>query len=264
MFLRAKNQFISFEGDDDAAAAEATAKAAAAEATVKDEKIFNQDQVNTMIAEEKRKNQVRERKILGELQDLKKNVSLTAEEKNTLEKRIEDLQTQNMTVEEKARRAEELAEKKTFEQVLVLTTERDNWQSRHADLVINTAIITAASEGENKALFLEPILAILQPKTKLAEILDDDGRPTDKFEPRVSFPDKDKDDKPLVLELTVVEAIKRMKELERYGNLFEGTKKSGLGGIGNTTKGGKIDLAKIAREDPAKYRELREKRPELF
>lgn len=260
MFLRATSQFISFEGEDDDAAAKAAAEAAAKAAAEKDEKKFNQEQVNTIIAEEKRKNQIRERKILGELETLKKSASLTVEEKEVLEKRIEDLQTQNMTVEEKARRAEEAAEKKMAEQVENLTKERDNWQIKHADLVVNTAIIKASSEGDNKAFFHEQILAILKPKTKLTEILDDDGKPTGNFEPRVSFSDKDKDDKPIILELTVPEAIKRMKELENYGNLFEGGKTGGLGGTGSQTKSGKIDIAKIAREDPARYRKLRKER----
>jgi len=225
-----------------------------------EEKKFTQTNVNTFIAEEKRKNQLRERKILGELQELKRSASLTADEKITLEKRIEELQTQHMTAEEKARRAGEAAEKKIAEQVENLTKERDNWQVKHADLVIDTAIIRASSEGENKAFFHEQINAILKPKTKLVETLDDDGKPTGKFEPKVAFPDRDKEEQPIILELTVPEAVKRMKELEQYGNLFDGGKKGGLGGAGNQSKGGKMDLAKIAREDPARYREERKKR----
>ncbi len=276
MFLRATSQFISFEGDAaaKAAAAEAAkvaateaavaAEAAAAEATkAAGEKKFTQEQLNTFIAEEKRKNQLRERKILGELETLKTSASLTTEEKETLEKRIEDLQTQNMTGEEKARRAEEAAEKKNVEAVTNLTKERDNWQTKHANLVINTAIITTASEGENKAISHEQILAILQPKTKLVEQLDDDGKPTGNYEPKVSFPDNNKENEPIILELTVPEAIKRMKELEKYGNLFEGIKTGGLGGTGSTTKGGKIDIDKLAK-DPAAYRKYRKETPEIF
>ena len=264
-FLRAISQYISFE--DDAAAKAAADKAAADKAAAdaaNEEKKFTQTNLNTYLAEEKRKSAVtakaREHKILTELQELKKSASLTAEEKETLEKRIEDLQTQNMTAEEKARRAEELAEKKTAEQVTVLTKERDNWQLKHADLVINHAIITAATQGEQKALFHEQILAILKPRTRLVETLDDDGKPTGNFEPKVSFPDQDKEDNPIILELTVPETVKRMKELEQYGNLFDGGKKGGLGGTGSQTPGGKLDLAKIAKEDPARYREERKKR----
>lgn len=260
-FLRAISQYISFEGDEDGKGGDGKDGDGNKN---EEEKKFTQTNMNTVVAEEKRRNmataKVREQKILGELQELKKTASLTAEEKDSLEKRIEDLQTANMTNEEKARRAEEIAEKKTSEQVDVLTKERDNWQSKHSDLVINSAIITAASEGERKALFNEQILAILKPKTKLAEMLDDDGKPTGNSEPKVSFPDLDKEDNPITLELTVPEAIKRMKELEKYGNLFDGDKKGGLGGTGSQSASGKLDLAKIAKEDPARYREERAKR----
>ena len=90
--------------------------------------------------------------------------------------------------------------------------------------------------------------------------VDEDGKPTGDYEPRVAFPDKDKDNKPLTLDLTVAEAVKRMKELEKYGNLFEGGKKSGLGGTGSQTKGSNVDISEVAKKDPAKYRELRKLR----
>ncbi len=268
-FLRATSQFVAFEDDPEAEAkakaeaeakakAEAEAAAAAAAAAANNDKMFNQEQVNTMMAEERRKQQDKQRVMVTELETLKKSTSLTKKEKETLEKRLEDLQTQHMTTEEKARRAEETAEKKRTEEVGVLTEERNSWQIKHAKLVINTAIVGAASD--NKAIQHEQITALIGPKTKLVEKLDEDGKPTGDYEPRVAFPDKDKDDKPVILNLTVSDAVKRMKELEQYGNLFEGGKVGGLGGTGSQTMGGNIDITEIAKKDPAKYRELRKKR----
>lgn len=264
-FLRATSQITAFDGDDAAkaaAAAEAKAKAdaeAAAKAAAEaGDKQFNQEQVNTFLAEEKRKHQAQLRKMATDLEELKKTTTLTTEQKEGLEQRIEELQTQYMTSEERARQAEEAAKKEYDEQVENLTKERNSWQVKHAALVIDTAITKAAAD--QKALFVEQITALLIPRTKLAEKLDDEGKSTGDYEPKVAFPDKDKDEKPIILELTVPEAVKRMKELEQYGNLFEGGKTGGLGGTGSTTSGKPIDLVKIATEDPEAYRKLREKR----
>jgi hypothetical protein len=70
-----------------------------------------------------------------------------------------------------------------------------------------------------------------------------------------------KEGKEIELNLTVNEAVKRMKQIERYGNLFEGDKKGGTGGSGSSGGGtGKSDMAKLAADtDQAGYREARKK-----
>ena len=222
---------------------------------------FTQEQVNTFVAEEKRKTQDRQKKLIDELKDAKKASSITSEERSQLEQRIEDLQSASMTAEEKQNRATEKAKKEYATRVDDLTTERDTWQVKHAQLMIDTAITKAAAS--EKALYTEQIAALLVPKTKLMESLDSDGKPSGVYAPKVAFPDVDKDEKPIVLELTVPEAVKRMKELPQYGNLFEGDKRGGIGSTGNQS-GTKIDIAKIAATDQAQYRKLRKERPELF
>jgi len=225
------------------------------------EQTFTQDQVNTFLAEEKRKHQKTQQALATELEGLKKNASLTAEEKKVLEKRIEELQNQYMTAEEKARHASEKVQKQTTEQLEALTKERDTWQRLHSQLLIDTQIIKSATE--NKAYYSEQIAALLRPVTKLVENLDEEGKPNGEYTPKVMFADKDKNDKPIILELTIPEAVKRMTELDQFGNLFEGSKKGGVGGSGNVSAQ-KIDIAKIARENPVEYRKLRKERPELF
>ena len=253
---------ICFEGEDEAAKAAAEATAKATEDAKKKEEVFTQEQVNTMMADEKRKNQNKQRELVTELESLKKNTALTTEERDSLQSRIEELQNQFLTSEEKARQDVEKKKKEFQVNVETLTSERDTWRKKHSQLLIDTEITRSAADG--KALHVEQISAILNPKTKLSEKLDDEGRPTGEFEPRVKFADKDKDDKPIILDLTVNEAVKRMKELPQYGNLFEGDKKGGLGGTGSSISGKKVDLVKIAKSDPVAYRKLRKERPELF
>jgi len=126
--------------------------------------------------------------------------------------------------------------------------------------MISNAILKAASS--NKAVEPTQLLKMLRNDIRVVQKLDENGKPVDNFEVRMNLMDTDKDDKPIELDLTVNEAIKRMTELPQYGNLFEGGKSGGLGGNNIPGKGGsKIDIAKLARENPAEYRELRKKNP---
>jgi len=252
--LKSKPWLLPFEGD------EKKYTQVQVDEMLKDH--FNQEQVNTIVAEEKRKTQERHKKLISDLEEAKKNTALTAQDRASLEQRIEDLQTANLTADEKQKREKERAEKEYNSQVKDLTKDRDTWQIKHAQLMIDTEITKAAAL--EKALFTEQIAALLIPKTKLVETLDGDGKPSGIFEPKVAFPDTDKNEKPIILELTVPEAVKRMKELPQYANLFHTQQKGGLGGTGSTTTRGKINLAKIARDDPKEYRRLRKEEPEHF
>ena len=183
-------------------------------------------------------------------------------EREELQQRIDDLQAQYMTTEEKARQEAARKEKEYSQELKNAVEARDTWQKKHARLVIDTEIASAAIEHD--AVHFEQIAALLNPKAKLVEKLDEEGQPTGEFEPKVSFKDTDKDKKEIILELTIDEAVKRMRELPKYANLFHTAKKGGLGSSGSAGAGKKTDLARIAREDPKEYRRLRKERPDLF
>jgi len=270
MFLRASAWLLTFDGDDDAAAAaaakvaadKAAADKAAAAAAAEGDQTFTQDEVNSFLAAEKRKDQERQRVLVSELEGLKRESNLTKKQRTDLEKRIEDLQNQYMTTEEKARQEAERKQKEYDGELKTALTERDDWQKKHSTLAISTDIAHAAVDHD--AVDFEQIAALLSPKTKLVEKLDEEGQPTGSFEPKVSFDDVDKEKKPIILELTVNEAVGRMRELPKYANLFRTDKTGGLGSQGSAASGKKIDLAKIARENPTEYRRIRREQPELL
>lgn len=264
MFLRASAWQLAFEGDDDAAAAaaKAAADAKAAAASDDDDKKFTQEEVNAFVATEKRKLQEKQRSLANELEGMKKEKNLTAKQKGELQQRIDDLQSQYLTTEEKARQDAERKQKEYDGALKTATTERDEWKMKHESLVIGTEIATASIEHD--AIHFEQISALLSPRAKLTESLDEDGQPTGSFEPRISFPDTDKDGGDIVLELSINDAVKRMRELKKYQNLFHTDKKGGLGSTGSTPSGKKVDLAKIARTNPKEYRRLRKEQPELL
>ncbi len=260
MYLRTLS-FVCFDGDGDGDGDD-DAKAAA-EAAAKKVATFTQEEVNAFLAKEKRKTQDTQKQLATQLQEHKKNAQLSVEERDDLTKQIEDLQGKYMTVEELSRQTTDKASKKHKKELDDTTAERDSWQQRYTKSTIEAEIARAAAA--NKAISADQILAILRPATKLSEKLDDTGKPTGNLEPRVSFQDLDKEEKPILLDLTVDEAVKRMTELQQHGNLFQGNKTGGLGGSGGAnSKTGKIDIVKIAREDPAQYRKLRKERPELL
>jgi hypothetical protein len=262
-FLRSQALILKFDGTgDDGGDGDGGDGSDGSKSGDTNEKMFTQDQVNTFVAEEKRKAQEKNKQLATQLTELRKNSALSKEERDSLQSQIENLQSQYMTAEEKAKIQEEKLRKSYDTELINTQAERDTWQRKHSELMIETEITRAAST--NSAISVEQIAAILVPKTKLVEKLDDEGKPTGAFEPRVKFDDIDKNDKPITLDITVPEAVKRMRELDRYVNLFVETKKSGIGSTGSYGKGKTPDLAKIAQTDPKEYRRLRKEKPELF
>ena len=90
---------------------------------------------------------------------------------------------------------------------------------------------------------------------QLAEVLDSEGKPTGKLEPKVRYQANDKEGKPVTLDLSPAEATKRMKEEEEYLNLFRG---EGAGGAGLRSQPGgrKPDIKNLA-QDPVAWRKAR-------
>lgn len=222
-----------------------------------EDKKFTQEDLNRLLAEERRKAQTQTQKALEELEALKNKTTLTNEEKAELERRVEDLSNSLLTKEELAKKEKEKLEKQSKQQIEALTTELGTWKNRYNDSTIRRAITDAAVE--TSAFSPAQIVAILGPQTRLAEELGDDGKPNGELIPKVKFTDVGKDGKPVTLDLTVLEAVKRMAEKDDYKNLF---RVDGTGGVGGTsgrrqTPSGKIDPAELARTDPARYRKLR-------
>lgn len=240
-----------FEGEEAAAAAAAAAKAAADAKG----KTFTQDDVNKMMAEDRRKHQTQAQKALEELEAIKAKASLTDSEKSELETRMEEMRKQLMTKEELAKQALEKTQKQAKADLDNLLKDRDSWKNRYTESSIIGAIIDASAKHE--AFDPEQIVAILRPKTRLAEDLDEHGKPTGRLVPKVDFTDKDKDGREVTIEIAVADAVKKMTEVDRYSNLF---KETGTGGVGRTNRAKNTsvaDIVEIARTNPQKYREMR-------
>lgn len=225
------------------------------------EKYSLQEELNSIMANNRKNLQQKNQQLIEQLTQLRDQASMSAQAKEELETRIEELQTQYMSKEELSKREVSKQAEKHLKEVEKLTSEAGKWQKMYSHSTIQRALLDAAIEG--KALRPSQIVAILGQTTQIVEELDATGQGTGKYKPIVKFNDVDDNNDPITLELSPKEAIKRMKDLpEEYGNLFEGDSASGLG-AGNIK--GKEHAAKLSDilADPVKYQAWRKKNPDL-
>lgn len=235
----------------DAAAAKAAADAAAAG------KKFSQDDVNKFVAEERRKAQTQTQKAIEELEAIKAKADMTQQERADLETRLETMKNELLSKEDLAKKEIEKSKKTHETEVARLNMELGTWKDRYTESTIQRSIADAAAE--QGAYHSEQITAILRNNTRLVEVLGEDNKPNGSFVPKVKFSDEDDKGNTITLELDVPAAVKRMKGIERYQNLFKGDGTGGAGGTGNQKSGRTTPLAKLAATDPAAYREARKK-----
>jgi hypothetical protein len=239
--------------DDPGAGAAAGAGAGAGASGTPDKK-FSQDEVNRFVAEERRKNSENARALATELEALKTQKNLSSEDRASYEARISELQTQFMTKEEIAKQKEKKLSEDAKKASDTLTAERDGWKTRFEKSSITRAITSAALKHE--AFNESQIVAIVGPGAHLAEMLDSEGKPTGEFEVKVKFTDAGADGKPVTLDLTVEDAVKRLSEKDEFANLFRGKGTGGTGGRGGRSNQ-ETDPVALAKSNPAKYMELR-------
>jgi hypothetical protein len=210
-------------------------------------KTFTQEQVNAMLAEDRRKHKTQVEKTVAELEALKKNnKGLSEKEKSELTKRIEDLNATLLTKEELAAKEKEKLQNEHKKVLTDVSAERDAWKNRYVDSTIEGALTGAAAATE--AFNPSQIVSLLRGTTRLVEVTDEAGNPTGKFEAKISLADVDKEGKPVTLELTALEALKRMKDREDFANLFKSNVTGGLGGSGNQGAGKDVDPSKMSPE----------------
>jgi hypothetical protein len=211
------------------------------------EKKFSQEDVNAMLADNKRKLQTANKELTDKLEALqvehKGNKSLV----DQLQEQIDGINNKTKSEVTLAKEETEKVKKKHAEEVKALTEDRDKYSKMFNQHLIGTQITQAAIEGE--AFSPMQINSLLSSKAKVSA--KEDGT----FAVEIEYTEM-KDGSPQTLILSPSDTIKRMKETpDLYGNLFKSGVKSGTGG-GNVG-GGNLSLKEIA-SDPVKYRAYRE------
>ncbi len=228
-----------------------------------EEKTFTQEQVNSINKKEREKRETAEASLVETqkiMESLKNQSTMSAEESKKLNEKIEELETKNLSSEQKAARALENAQKKTEEEINTLKEQGKVWQERFSKQRVETDILKASEGGEKKAKALNPnqLIDLLAHRVTLEPVKDDEGNETGEFNSTIpDFRDTDKDGKELKVKMTIIEAIDRMREMEEYANLFANEKVGGLGIFGNKNKSKKTTDEQIEKMSGDEYIEAR-------
>jgi len=260
-----------FEGEDDAtkaaadkAAAEKAATDAAAAAAGK---TFTQEDLNRILAEDRRKHQVQLKEQAEKLETVLRNSQLTEQDRKVLQENLEAVKGQQRSAEAAA--AKEKQELETAFQSKLVDAEKKSqiWEGLYRESMIGRSLQDAAVKGD--AWQPGQIVTLLKPMTKLVACIDPTtNRPNGQYEVQIEMLDTDpKTGQQVMMNRTPEAAVARMKELpETYGNLFKSGVVSGIGSSSATGglmpgQGGKIDVRKLTQ---AQYLEIRAKNPELL
>lgn len=218
-----------------------------------------QDELNTMMAANRKKLTQQNSELVTQLEELKRNQHLTQEQRDELQTRITQLEEQYMTKEELAKREASKAQKAFEDRLNSANAEKEQWYQRYSESTIDRALQDAAIDGE--AIRPSQIVDLLRQKTQLSEVT---VNGSSRYEPTVKFNDVNEDGESVVLDLSPADAIKRMKELrDEYGNLFKGTATGGIGGAKGADGSAPSPKLEELLKDPVKYAEWRKNNPDL-
>lgn len=174
------------------------------------------------------------KKIEGEksaLQQTLESVKKEAEEKGM---NVDALSAKITELEEATMTAEELGKKRAKDLETQFTTERDqlkkqvdHFQGMFREERISTEIAGACAA--HKAISVETLAPLIRAHTELVEERDRKGVVLG-YKAVVHFTDKDDEGNPVVRDLPIPDAVKRMREMtDRFGHLFFHESESGTG-----------------------------------
>lgn len=223
----------------------------------------HQEDLNKMMAENRRNIQTQNAELVKQLESLKQNAQLTQEERDDLQLRIEQLEQQYLSKEELAKREQNKLQKKYDEELRRAQDQQETWKRLYSDSTIQREWQDAAIAGEVLEPAIPQVVEMFRHRTSLIERMED-GHPTGKYTPVVKFNDISEDGSEVTLDLSPTDAIKRMRELpDKYGFLFKGTAVSGAGESGSTGGLKAQPAFQELMKDPERYAKWRKENPNL-
>ena len=228
---------------------------------------FTQEDVNRMLADDRRKHQTQIQRVEKMLEETAASKNLTIQEREMLAQQLEDLRKETRTKEQQLAHDKKQLEEQYQKQLADERKVREQWETRYREGTVERALMDAAVGGD--AFNTNTVMSVLRPMTRLTEITDEKtGKGTGKFKVMVDFPDTDPNTgEPTVTLHTPESAVKRMKDLPQvYGNLFKSGVVSGIGSSAATGglasgAGGKVDPRKLSQEQ---YLKIRQENPALL
>jgi len=198
-------------------------------------RLFTQEHLNKEIGQARVKASEANKTLIQQLEELQQKATTTEAVKEELEQQIQSLKSKTMTQEEQmAQKIKDLENNLKMTQEN-LTKERDIAQSRWQEERITNALQLAALD--HPVFSFEQIFSIIRPKTRLKEVVDEDGKPTGEHEVMVTLDVPDDKGVVTVKELAPTQALETMKGMKnRYANLFINQEVPGVGGTNNPRK----------------------------
>lgn len=192
-------------------------------------KVFTQEEIDKIVQSRLEREKKTQQELLTKLTDLEKRSNLSDEERSKLQKRIAELQNENMSVEEKLNREVKTWSEKYQTETETLKKQVSEWQTRHHSYQIERELMDAAQANDARVPF--QLVDLLKQNTKMKEAVDEKGNPTGRYEVKVTITDQKEDGTPFTLELSPMEAVAKLREMpEKWGNQFNA---KGIDGTGN-------------------------------
>ena len=185
------------------------------------EKTFTQQEVNSMLADNKRGLQDKLNQATIELDKLK------GVDTKALQSKIEELSSSLLTKDELAKQTIERTKAEAEAKLAEITNQNQAWRNRHDQVLVKQELAAAAMK--HNAFDAEQIMMLFGASAKAVEVTDNEGKGTGQF--KVVLPTTI-EGKPV--ELDADQAVARLREDKRYGNLFKANGNSGAGLIVNT------------------------------
>lgn len=217
-------------------------------------KMFTQPEVDKIMAEHRKNLQAQNSELVAQLETLKTSSTLTAQQKEDLEARIETLSKQHMTKEQQLAADLEKVQKKAKAEQDAAVEESKKWKSAFETTLINNELIAGAVK--HKAASAIQIQQMFGNKAKVVPDVDDAGQPTGGYVVKLPVQTIDaKTKKPVILELNAQDAIGKIRENQEYSNLFLFEGVPGLGGNNHSRpQTGPVDFSTMTPEEYRKYR----------
>ena len=216
-----------------------------------------QDYINAQLAEERRRGQQKNDQLITQLETQKQRADTTEAERASIESRIDQLRGEYATKEELHKKTMEAQLKSEKDARNKAEADAKDWKSRFEINMLDVDLVGAAVE--HKAYNAHTVKAILQPVSRIADQLDENGQPTGKYTTRVKMSQKTKEGKLQTLDMSPSEAVKFLSEQQEHANLFISTASGGLGGNNMGRGGGTSNGKEGPPKDTAEYQEWRKK-----
>jgi hypothetical protein len=224
---------------------------------------FTQDDLNRLLAEDRRKHEARYQVQLTRAQqaieEASKNQNLTLQEREQLAQQLEDMRKETQTKEQQLAHDKEQYETKLKQE----KKGRETAEALYKETTITRDLTEAAVAHD--AYNVETLVAVLKPWSRVEEVKDAKGKGTGRFQTIVDFPTTDPETgEPIVISLPAKKAVKQMTEKpEKWGNLFRAGVAAGVASNSGipTGTGGKIDFKSLTQEQ---YLKIRKENPALL